>query len=390
MLRFHGFSTYLLIILNVLVMKWLNIDRPLGSGNPYAPNAPCIWPAIIGAVGGIASAAIGSAMQSGFTKEQQRLQSKLNREEQAYSMSLQRGQQEWLMNRQYGAAVSGMKNAGLNPAMEGGGSVGAAPAAGHPSSGASGPSAGMPNVDLLGAAKSLELMQAQKENIEADTRQKEANTSNIDADTVIKRWQGSPQYIKLMENGMSADAAKSWASANLDDAQAFKSMAEVQKIGKEMALTDVQINNLQALTAKTYQDIQESISRVSLNKVEEYFKLTGAAKNLADAAKSRADAAEAHERINSGLYKSQANLNYTKANEAEANEYLLRQKGFTEEQIAECKKIEKRLLSFEDEVNQAYGATQKGSLQFTNDLMHVVLPGASMPRMGFSSMYLSR
>ena len=370
-------------------MKWLNIVRPLGSGCPYAPSEKRIYGALIGALGGIASAAIGSGMQAGFTKEQQRLQSKLNREEQVHSMALQREQQDYLQNTMYGKSVSGMKNAGFNPATANGVSP-AVPSGGSPSSGASGPAAGMPNIDLVGAMKEGELMQAQIDNINADTKQKEASATNIDADTVIKRWQGSPQYIKLVESGMSADAAKSWASANLDDKQAFKCMAEVQKIGKDMALTDAQINNLQALTAKTYQDIQESISRVSLNKVEEYFKLTGAAKNLADAAKSRSEAAEAHERINSGLYKSQANLNYVKANEAEANEYLLRQKGFTEEQIAECKKIEQRLLSFEDQVNQTYGATQKGSINFANDLMHIVLPGASMPRMGFSSVYLQR
>lgn len=212
-------------------MKWLNIDRPLGSGNPYAPNAPCIWPAIIGAVGGIASAAIGSSMQSGFTKEQQKLQSRLNREEMNHSMALQRGQQEWLMNTQYGKSVSGMKNAGLNPATANGVSP-ATPSAGHPSTGSSGPSASMPSIDVTGAALDGLNIESLNEDIKAkqiDNKRKELllkdeeNASNqgyreekqyLDPDT--------GEIIASSDRGDMKDQLDSWQSKNPNKTPTFQ------------------------------------------------------------------------------------------------------------------------------------------------------------------------
>lgn len=364
-------------------------------GTPFKCN-PLIGAAAVGAGINLLGGLFGGSQQSAFTKEQQRLQSKLNREEMALSAGIERGNAEWLMNRQYQSQVSGMKNAGLNPATANG-TTPATPSLGTPHSGASGPSASMPNLDLAGAAASVANLEQQNELLKAQTDKTKSEKSNIDADTVIKQWQGSPKYQKLVENGLSADAGLAWANANLSEKKAFESMATVQKIGKDMALTDSQINQLQAETAKTYQDIQESISRVSLNKAEKYFKITGASLNKALASQAHANAAEAHERINSGLYKSEAARNNAQAKEAAANEDLLKKKGFTEEQIKACKEIESKLLEFDQKVNEQYGALDKGSLQYARDLLDLVsggLLGGSAPRFSrsesFSTVYMQR
>lgn len=360
--------------------------------NPYAPQKKLIWGALAGAGASLLGGLLGGAQQHIYTKEQQRLQSQLNREEQEHSMALQQQNQEWLMNRQYGASVSGMKNAGLNPATANG-TAPATPALGHPSSGSSGPAASMPNFDLAGAIKEGELMQAQIDNINADTQNKKSQSSNFDADTRLKEIQARPDFVKAGLDKLSGEAQLAWCQSDLTAKQSVKYMAEVQKIGKDMQLTDAQINNLQSQTAKAYQDIQESISRISLNKAEQYFKITGASLNKALAVQAHANAAEANERVNSGLYKSQSNLNYMKANEAEANEALLRKKGFTEEQITECKKIEAKLLEFDQKVNDQYGALDKGSLQYARDLLNLLsggLLGGSAPKHSFSTVYMQR
>ncbi len=135
--------------LNCTIM--LNVTSiPLGICIYGRPKKPWLG-AAIGAAGGLASSLIGAGIQHSNTKAQQRLQSKLNKEEMSYSNSLQRDQQEWLMNTQYGKQVSGMINAGLNPATANG-TTPSVPSASSPHSGSSGPSAGMPSMDIAGGA----------------------------------------------------------------------------------------------------------------------------------------------------------------------------------------------------------------------------------------------
>lgn len=141
------------------MVKLVSFNYPLGVLPRKMLNASVPWDPIIGAVGGLFKGIVGSSMQNEYTKEQMRLQSKLNRQESAYNMGLQQANQEWLMNRQYGAEVSGMKNAGLNPATANG-TAPATPALARPSSGGSGPSAGMPDIDPIGAALSTEQIRA--------------------------------------------------------------------------------------------------------------------------------------------------------------------------------------------------------------------------------------
>lgn len=373
----------------------VNFNVPLGVPNLGTPFK-CIWAGLAAAGASVLGNLIGGKVQSGYTKEHQRLQSKLNREEMSYSAGLQRDAQQWQANLMPGKQVSAMKNAGLNPAMDGGASLGGASGASSgATTGGTGPAAPSSSLgsDAVASYQQGELLQAQVDNIKAQTDKLKSEKDNVDADTVIKRWQGSPRYTQLVENGLDASAANAWASANLSDKQSFKCIAEVQKIGKDMELTDSQINELQARTAETYRKIEKLKGEIGLQKFEKFLKLSQVRLNDAMAHKAKADANEANERVNSGLYKSQANLNWSKSNEAEANENLLRKKGFTEDEIRKCKEIESELLSFENDVNHNYGATDKAGLQYANDLVRLVtggLLGGSAPRTSYSHMVFQR
>lgn len=187
-------------------------DVPLGlCANPYVPQKKFFWGSLIGSVVSGLFGLGGNAQQSVYTKEQQRLQSKLNREEQSHSMALQKGQQEWLNNTQYGAAVSGMKNAGLNPAMAGGGSVGAMSggSAGHPSSGAAGPAAhgeGLGSAVAQGAAVGNEIQLSQKR-LENETKvaNAQANALNAQATKDSKTSQLTQLDIDSYQDRLNAE-----------------------------------------------------------------------------------------------------------------------------------------------------------------------------------------
>lgn len=122
-----------------MIMLRIQSNIPLGVPNLGTPfKCSAVGAALITAGAGLLGGFLGNSQQAGFTKEQQKLQSRLNREEMSHSMALQKNQQEWLMNRQYGANVSGMKNAGLNPATANG-TTPSVPSGGTPSTGSVGP-----------------------------------------------------------------------------------------------------------------------------------------------------------------------------------------------------------------------------------------------------------
>lgn len=93
---------------------------PLGQGNPYIPQKKCVDPLSAVAVGGSIlgglSSLWSSSEQSANQKELARLQHEYNKKEMAYSQQLNKEYQSFLNNTMYGAQVSGMKGAGLNPA----------------------------------------------------------------------------------------------------------------------------------------------------------------------------------------------------------------------------------------------------------------------------------
>lgn len=161
----------------------LIFDKPLGNGNPYAPSQKCIWSALIGAGASLLGNMLGSEQQAGYTKEQQKLQSKLNRQEMQHSMALQENYQNMLWNKGAAKTVSGMKHAGLNPAMAGGTSLGGASGSGgvaKPGSGASGPSAS-PGAKLGSEAVASAMnVQQTESNVELNKSQADLNEANAE------------------------------------------------------------------------------------------------------------------------------------------------------------------------------------------------------------------
>lgn len=259
----------------------MNFNIPLGSGlNPYEPLHHHIIGSVLGGLIGGAFGLAGNAQQHTYTKEQQRLQSKLNKEEMATSQGMQNAQQDWLMNTQYGKMVSGMKNAGLNPATANGTSP-ASVSAGHPSTGGVGPAS---HGESLAAAvsqgamagKEVELTDAQIKNIEADTEKKKEESKNTAADTKIKEWESDPRILALKEKGLDATAQKTYAEADVAKETVIKVSREAGLIFEQMNLTIEEQKKCQAETAKTYtailtdlQSLKESEQRIALMYAQE-------------------------------------------------------------------------------------------------------------------------
>lgn len=180
--------------------------------NPYAPQKKCFWGAVIGAGISALGSLAGNSQQHTYTKEQQRLQSKLNREEMEHSMNLQKNQQEWLMNNQYAKNVSGMQNAGLNPATANG-TTPSVPSGGSPSTGSVGPAFHGSDVGAAASNGALAGMQVQSlaEDVEAkqiDNRRKKL---------ILKDEENSSKYgYRTEKTYKDPDTGDVIASGDLD------------------------------------------------------------------------------------------------------------------------------------------------------------------------------
>ena len=147
-LRLHLF-TILIKIIETMKYNVVNID--VCTFPAYRPKRKFFWGAVASGIAGLFGLA-GQENNSRITKEQMQLQHRMNKDEMNHSMQLQKNQQDWLMNTMYGKNVSGMKNAGLNPATANGVSP-ATPSGGSPSSGTSGPSATNSNLGSFTPAR---------------------------------------------------------------------------------------------------------------------------------------------------------------------------------------------------------------------------------------------
>lgn len=247
---------------------------------------------IISGLFGLASSSMNAANQYAqnaqnqrYTQENMKLQNKLNKDEKSFQDSLNRRYQDFIWNNQYGKSVGGMKAAGLNPA-DNGTSIGGMSASNNVSAGPSGPAAHGSMADLSGsfaqgvmASKEMAMLDAQIDNIKADTYNKEAGARQQNAEAAYKEWMNTLDYRRLVENGMNADAIqktymayKASSDVELNDSVINRNIAEANHLSVLCKLDSARTDQAQQETAKIvaetaslYQGIKESKARTLYN-----------------------------------------------------------------------------------------------------------------------------
>lgn len=149
------------------------------------------------------------------------------------------------MQNAYTWTMQDLKNAGLNPTLMMG-DVGSANMAGSSSPGA--PSGGNSGINPLGDAisamkisKELGLMDAQKENIDADTNLKGAQSGKTEAETEFQKTQNKYQSQLLsLEVALKSETNRE-IRANIE-----KTINESDKIQKEIEKTEKEIDILKS------------------------------------------------------------------------------------------------------------------------------------------------
>lgn len=191
-------------------------------------------------LGGAALVAGGSALANWlFNKEQSSSNVTKSKELMDYQMSKQKQYQQWLSAMQYPSMMASLRSAGLNPNL----ALGGTPSQMQASSPSATQNMQPTKLDLMSGVQSLsqmELLQAQKENIEADTKKKQA------------------------------DAAQSWAQTDLLDQQVLTGL-QTWSIDMQEKLSRIGVNKAQVLqfeqsvkTLAAQED--ELLSKVDLNK----------------------------------------------------------------------------------------------------------------------------
>lgn len=188
----------------------------------------------IKALGEQAAGAVTSLAGQGlgllFGKSQDRRQLRQQEKLQALQMKgmkemsdYQQQQQYDMWNKtNYGAQVEHLKKAGLNAGLLYGTSGGGGSTVGSASgAGVTGAAAGDPNAGIgmgIQTAAQIGLMNAQKENIEADTKQKEATTEGTGATTEATKWQ-TELSKKLNTDTFISDVQNNqkWAAEKIDN-----------------------------------------------------------------------------------------------------------------------------------------------------------------------------
>ena len=181
-------------------------------------------------LGGAALIAGGTALANWlFSSSQQSSNVSKSKQLMDYQMMKQKEYQNWLNSTLYPQQVASMRQAGLNPAMMYGSGGMSAPTAQAPN-GSSNMSA--PKLEMLDAAQAMsnmELLNAQKENIEADTEQKKANTGKIFAETDLLDKQNLTflDEWSLKMQKLQADTNRQLAGTVLDTELANKTKQEI-------------------------------------------------------------------------------------------------------------------------------------------------------------------
>lgn len=216
---------------------------------------------VLGGIGGIAGGLFGLFGQGRRMRQQH--QNQLGLMNQQYANQRQLNQQghdlqlEMWNKTNYPAQMAMLKEAGLNPALLYGMSGGGGTTTGSQGGGsASGGQAGILDIgSALASAKlgkELKLLEAQAENVEADTDKKDAETENIGADTILKGKQGAKFDADIEEIMSKIDLNKKLgitedSKAKLNDALRELNNKRKLQVINETKLTDKEIEEMKTL-----------------------------------------------------------------------------------------------------------------------------------------------
>ena len=206
------------------------VSKLLGSGLLLEPIT----------LGGAALVAGGSALANWlFNKEQSSSNVAKSKELMDYQMSKQKQYQQWLSAMQYPSMIASLRSAGLNPNL----ALGCTPSQMQASAPSATQNMQPTKLDLMSGVQSLsqmELLQAQKENIEADTKKK------------------------------LADTAQSWAQTDLLDQQVLTGLQtwamDMKEKASRIGVNEAQVSQLEQSIKTLAAQEDELISKVNLNK----------------------------------------------------------------------------------------------------------------------------
>lgn len=251
--------------------------RPLGIGLAYDPNKPCIF-----GLEGLASGAMnmaGQAQQYYYDRKLKMLQSRLNREEMVDSMQMQKDYQNMVWDTGTAKQVSGMKNAGLNPAMSGGSAVagGSGSFGAHPTSGAaSGPlGQGMPlgsqmveaeqNAQRIENETKVAEAQADALSAQADKDRKSAGLTQKETDVFDEKWN---QAKKESDSVIARNEAAAY-----QDRQHGALYGQQKLTEEERTKTERENQRYVRNAAETQRELAENYRQDSINKKVDRWKI---------------------------------------------------------------------------------------------------------------------
>jgi len=139
---------------------------------------------------------IDSRIKRGENERAMKMQHKFNMEEMDHSQMLNKDYQNFLYNTQYGAAVQGMRGAGINPAgastsiagMSGGNGLSIGGTTAQPS-----PGAGLDKLDILGSIETLKQLKEGSKQAKEKTTQDQMKTESDKIDLENKKA-GQEEY----------------------------------------------------------------------------------------------------------------------------------------------------------------------------------------------------
>lgn len=235
-------------------------------------------PLLEGAAAGIIGAGLGLALEKHNDRRQIKQQGKLQEQQisgqkQMTDYNISKQLQMW-KDTSYGAQKTEMQKAGLNPALMYGMGGGGGQSTGNASgtvNGGNAPQGGGEAMGMIQQQMNLQLLKAQKENIEADTENKKSGTletnekktaleyENIIKDLLVNRDKDGNMIsdeahdkdrVAFRERIANLDKVLSEIGMNIDENKRREVMnnATIQKVGNEIELMKIQGKNIKEIT----------------------------------------------------------------------------------------------------------------------------------------------